>query len=73
MFKGYYIYRCNTAFRTIYLKVSVIDGKPDPNISTFAPLDQQINSNIMYTGNGYMPCNGYVPCQVSWVTSVKER
>ena len=55
-------------YKTIHLKVSVIDGKPDPNISTFAPLDQQINSNIMYTGNGYMPCNGYVPCQVSRVT-----
>ena len=45
-------------------QVTVIDEKPDPNISTFRPLDQAINSNIKYNGNGYMPCNGYVPCQV---------
>ena len=45
-------------------QVTVIDPKPDPNISTFRPLDQAINSNIKYNGNGYMPCNGYVPCQV---------
>jgi len=43
--------------------VTVIDPKPNPNISTFRPLDQQINSNIKYNGNGYMGCNGYVPCQ----------
>ena len=23
----------------------------------------QVNSNIKYTANGYLPCNGYVPCQ----------
>ena len=45
--------------------MTVIDEKPDPNISTFRPLDQMINSNIKYNGNGYMPCNGYVPCQVT--------
>ena len=44
--------------------MSVIDAKPNPNISTFSPLDQQVGSNIRYNGNGYMPCNGYVPCQV---------
>ena len=45
------------------LQVSVIDKRPDPNITTFSPLDQKISSNIKYNGNGYMPCNGYVPCQ----------
>ena len=45
-------------------KVTVIDEKPDPNISTFRPLDQRINSNIRYNSDGYIPCNGYVPCQV---------
>ena len=48
----------------ILFKVSIIDEKPNPNISTFSPLDQQVASNIRYNGNGYMPCNGYVPCQV---------
>ena len=53
-------------FKVSYLlQVSVIDGKPDPNVTTFAPLSQLVNSNIKYNGNGYMPCNGYVPCQVS--------
>ena len=30
--------------------MTVIDPKPNPNISTFRPLDQQINSNIKYNG-----------------------
>ena len=51
-------------FKTqVCCQVVVIDKDPDPNISTFRPLDQMINSNIKYNGNGYMPCNGYVPCQ----------
>lgn len=48
---------------TVVFKVMFIDEKIDPNVSTFRPLPQQINSNIKYTGNGYLPCNGYVPCQ----------
>jgi len=47
----------------VFVKINYIDQPPDPNISTFRPLDQQINSNIMYNGIGYLPCNGYVPCQ----------
>jgi len=47
----------------IIFKVVFINQDPDPNISTFRPLDQMIGSNIRYNGNGYMPCNGYVPCQ----------
>ena len=27
-------------------------------------LNQAVNSNIRYNGNGYLPCNGFVPCQV---------
>jgi len=56
---------CLLALTTVVVifKVSVIDSKPDPNITTFAPLDQRVDSNIKYNGNGYMPCNGYVPCQ----------
>ena len=30
--------------------MTVIDEKPNPNISTFRPLDQKINSNIKYNG-----------------------
>lgn len=32
--------------------------KIDPNASTFTPLDQQVKSNIKYTGNGFIPCEG---------------
>ena len=49
---------------TLYLKIYVFDPVPDPNITTFRPLDQMTGSNIRYNGNGYLPCNGYVPCQV---------
>ena len=31
----------------------------DPNVSTFTPLDQQVKSNIKYTGNGFIPCEGW--------------
>ena len=27
-------------------------------------LNQKVDSNIRYNGNGYLPCNGFVPCQV---------
>jgi len=47
----------------VAFKLLVIDEPVDPNISTFTPLLQAINSNIKYNGNGYTPCNGYVPCQ----------
>ena len=40
------------------MQVTVIDEQPNPNISTFRPLDQQINDNKKYNGMGYMPCNG---------------
>ena len=53
------------------LQVSVIDKRPDPNITTFSPLDQKISSNIKYNGNGYMPCNGYVPCQPDYLPAEK--
>jgi len=66
-----------TVFVVVF-KVTVIDEKPDPNISTFKPLPQQVcphltvltlipvshmNDNHLYNGPGYMACNGYVPCQ----------
>ena len=35
----------------IIFKVVFIDQDPDPNISTFRPLDQMIGSNIRYNGN----------------------
>jgi len=57
---------------TVVLKVMVIDPPIDPNISTFKPLPQEVKSNEMYTGNGYLPCNGYVPCQPEYL-SPKER
>jgi len=47
----------------VVTKIYVLDPVANPNISTFRPLDQQINSNIRYNGNGYLPCNGFVPCQ----------
>ena len=33
------------------VQVVFIDPVPDPNISTFRPLDQRIDSNIRYNGN----------------------
>ena len=45
------------------IQIYVFDPEVDPNISTFRPLDQKIDSNIRYNGNGYLPCNGFVPCQ----------
>ena len=38
----------------------------DPNVSTFTPLDQQVKSNIKYTGNGFIPCEGYVEIQLQF-------
>ena len=45
-------------------QVSVLDEKPNLNISTFRPQGQMVNDNKKYNGFGYIPCNGYVPCQV---------
>ena len=42
----------------------MLDPVPDPNISTFRPLDQKTGSNIRYNSDGYIPCNGHVPCQI---------
>ena len=53
----------------IILQVTVIDEKPNPNISTFRPLPQQVNDNKKYNGMGYMPCNGYVPCQPEFLSA----
>ena len=38
-----------TVFVVIF-KVVFIDQDPDPNISTFRPLDQMVGSNIRYNG-----------------------
>ena len=38
-----------TVFVVIF-KVVFIDQDPDPNISTFKPLDQMVGSNIRYNG-----------------------
>ena len=38
-----------TVFVVIF-KVVFIDEDPDPNISTFRPLDQMVGSNIRYNG-----------------------
>ena len=64
----------------VLFQLTVIDEPPNPNISTFRPLDQQVwgkirqrrknqflvkvGSSIMYNGDGYMPCNGNLPCQI---------
>ena len=47
------------------LKIWVVKnyGPPPPPGPTFKPLPQVTGSNIMYNGNGFMPCNGFVPCQ----------
>ena len=37
----------------VIFKVVFIDQDPDPNISTFKPLDQMIGSNIRYNGEFY--------------------
>ena len=34
----------------VIFKVVFIDQDPDPNISTFRPLDQMVGSNIRYNG-----------------------
>lgn len=59
----------------VFFKIEFIDTPPDPNISTFRPLDQQVHSSIMYNGIGYLPCNGYVPCQPEHLPEkyLKER
>ena len=55
----------------VVFKLTVIDEPPDPNISTFRPLDQQIGTAWKYNGNGYLPCNGNIPCQVrSYFTKI---
>jgi len=68
---------CLLALTTVVVifKVSVIDSKPDPNVTTFSPMNQQVKSNIRYNGNGYIPCNGYVPCQPVYlpVDKLEER
>ena len=61
-----YITKINKKFK---LQVTVIDEKPNPNISTFRPLPQQVNDNKKYNGMGYMPCNGYVPCQPEFLSA----
>jgi len=60
---------------TVLVKVMVIDEAVDPDVVTFRPLRQHVNSNEMYTGNGYLPCNGYVPCQPYHLSphELKER
>jgi hypothetical protein len=30
----------------------------DPDLPTFRPIEQQKNSDIKYTANGYIPCKG---------------
>ena len=45
----------------IYLVAHI--GAPEDNRPTFRPRPQVTGSNIMYTGNGFLPCNGFVPCQ----------
>ena len=54
----------------VVVKVTVIDAKPDMNVSTFKPLTQQKNSNEKYTFVGYIPCNGYVPCKVIQISTL---
>jgi len=61
-----------TTFVVIF-KVSVLDGKPDPNVTTFQPQDQMVNDNNKYNGNGYIPCNGYVPCQPAYLPEEKLK
>ena len=34
---------------------------PEEKIMTFVPLDQNVQSTIKYTGNGFIPCLGIVP------------
>jgi len=55
----------------VIFKVSVLDEKPNMNISTFRPQGQKINDNKKYNGFGYIPCNGYVPCQPEYLPSEK--
>eukprot|EP00090_Calanus_glacialis_P010145 TRINITY_DN18541_c0_g1_i4.p1 TRINITY_DN18541_c0_g1~~TRINITY_DN18541_c0_g1_i4.p1 ORF type:complete len:146 (-),score=48.34 TRINITY_DN18541_c0_g1_i4:472-909(-) len=59
-----------TCFVVIF-KVSVIDEKPNMNISTFRPQGQMVNDNKKYNGFGYIPCNGYVPCQPEYLPADK--
>eukprot|EP00090_Calanus_glacialis_P031753 TRINITY_DN52759_c0_g1_i1.p1 TRINITY_DN52759_c0_g1~~TRINITY_DN52759_c0_g1_i1.p1 ORF type:complete len:110 (-),score=39.28 TRINITY_DN52759_c0_g1_i1:57-347(-) len=50
------------AIVVVVLKLLIFQPYVDPDVATFSPLDQEINSRIKYTGNGYIPCRGYVPC-----------
>lgn len=59
----------------VLIKINFIDEVPNPNISTFRPLLQHVNSNKLYNGMGYMGCNGHVPCQPVYLSpeNLKER
>jgi len=46
------------ALITVTIKVYLF---PMMDNGTFVPLDQEINSNIKYTGPGFIPCDGFVP------------
>lgn len=39
--------------------VEAIEGTPDPRISTFKPLKQRVDTDIMYVGIGYQPDDWY--------------
>ena len=34
---------------------------------------QAVMSGIMYTGNGYLPCNGNLPCQIAHLNPALNR
>ena len=55
-----------------FLQLTYIDEPPNPNISTFRPLDQQVMQHRMYNSDGYIPCNGNVPCQVGTKVSILD-
>merc|ERR1719270_177113 len=50
----------------VLLKIFIFSEQLDPNVTTFSPLEQQVKSNIKYTGNGFIPCEGYLPCNVEY-------
>merc|ERR1712179_168995 len=61
------VYVCMTlitviALLIVFAKIKVveaIEGTPDPRISTFKPLKQRVDTDIMYVGIGFLPDDWY--------------
>ena len=49
----------NFASLKITIDTPLLKGTPDPRISTFKPLKQRVDTDIMYVGIGFLPDDWY--------------